>query len=97
MLAQMGNRDVLLRLQGNIQTRLQGLGQPTAALACTEDMLRLAPGEPRLWREAAEMHQRLDQVSAALRCFARFLDLVPTGDAATRARTTVSELRARLN
>ena len=36
-------------------------------------MLRVAPDHATLWREAALMHQRLDQVGAALRCFERFL------------------------
>ncbi len=96
-LAPMGARDVLLRLQVNIKQRLLVLGQVSAALACTEDMLRIAPDEAYLWREAALMNQRLDRVSAALRCFERFLALVPSGDAAIRARATVIELRARLN
>jgi len=43
------------------------------------------------------MNQRLDHVAAALRCFERFLALVPEGEVAARARTTVDELRARLN
>lgn len=97
MFAPMGARDVLLRLQTNIRSRLLALGQFNAALACTEDMLRIAPDEALLWREAALMNQRLDHVSAALRCFGRFLELVPAGDAAARARAAVHELRARLN
>jgi regulator of sirC expression with transglutaminase-like and TPR domain len=60
-------------------------------------MLRIAPLEAFLWREAAVMNQRLDQVAAALRCFERFLDMVPAGDAAIRARAAMDELRARLN
>jgi hypothetical protein len=36
-------------------------------------------------------------VGAALRCFDRFLDLVPEGDAASRVRGAVDELRSRLN
>ncbi len=43
------------------------------------------------------MNQRLDHVEAALRCFERFLDLVPQGDAAVRARAAMEELRTRLN
>lgn len=97
MLEPMGSRDVLLRLQVNIKARLQLHGQLTAAVACTEDMLRFAPNEAQLWREAAEMHQRLDHFAAALQCFEKFLELVPTGPAATRARAAARELRAKLN
>lgn len=98
MLQPMPARDVLLRLQVNVKTRLLQLGQLRAGLACTEDMLRIAPeAAPLLWREAAILHQRLDHFSAALRCYERFLQLVPHGDAATRARAAVHELRGRLN
>jgi regulator of sirC expression with transglutaminase-like and TPR domain len=97
LLAPMGARSVLLRLQNNIKVRRLTANDLVGALACTEDMLRIAPDEAALWREAAVMNQRLDQVSAALRCFARFLGLVPQGDAAARVRTAMDELRSRLN
>jgi regulator of sirC expression with transglutaminase-like and TPR domain len=97
MLAPMTSRDVLLRLQVNIKSRLLVIGQTQAALACTEDMLRLAPAEAVLWREAAELNQRLERVAAALRCYEQFLTLVPQGEAARRARATMGQLRARLN
>ena len=93
----MTTREVLLRLQNNIKVRRLGAGELPGALACVEDMLRIAPDAAALWREAALIHQRLDQVAAALRCFGRFLTLVPTGPAATRARAAVDDLRTRLN
>jgi hypothetical protein len=43
------------------------------------------------------MNQRLDRVSAALRCFDHFLALVPEGDAASRVRGAIDDLRTRLN
>ena len=97
LLAPMSTRAVLLRLQNNIKGRRLGTGDLPGALACTEDMLRIAPDAAPLWREAALMHQRLDQVAAAVRCFERFLQLVPKGDAAARVRSAVDELRGRLN
>jgi regulator of sirC expression with transglutaminase-like and TPR domain len=93
----MSARRVLLRLQNNIMTRRLQAGDLPAALTCTEDMLRIAPDNANLWRQAAVMNQRLDRVGAALRCFDRFLDLVPEGDAASRVRGAVDELRSRLN
>jgi regulator of sirC expression with transglutaminase-like and TPR domain len=72
-------------------------GRLAEALTGVEDMLRIAPDEATLWREAALINQRLDRVAAALRCFERFLDLVPRGDAAARARAAMDELRTRLN
>jgi regulator of sirC expression with transglutaminase-like and TPR domain len=97
VLAPMSARRVLLRLQENIRTRRLAAGDDPAALACTLDMLRIAPDNAALWRDAAGMHQRLDQVAAALRCYARVLDLVPEGDGATRARIAMDVLRSRLN
>ena len=97
MLAPMGARAVLLRLQNNIKLRRLRAGDLAGGLACTEDMLRIAPEEASQWREAAVMNQRLDHVAAALRCYARFLDLVPQGDVADRVRAAVSELRTRMN
>lgn len=97
MLAAMTTRDVLLRLQVNIKSRLLMIGQVQPALAVVEDMLRLAPEEALLWREAAEINQRLDRVAAALKCYERFLVLFPHGEAAARARAAMGQLRARLN
>ena len=97
LLAPMATRAVLLRLQNNIKLRRLHTGDLSGALACAEDMLRFAPEEAPLWRETALLHQRLDQVAAALRCFQRFLDLVPRGEAAKRVRAAMDELRSRLN
>jgi len=97
LLRPMSARRVLLRLQNNIVGRRLEAGDLAGALTCTEDMLRIAPDHADLWRQAAVMNQRLDRVSAALRCFDRFLALVPEGDAATRIRGAIEELRTRLN
>ena len=97
VLAPMPARRVLLRLQENISRRRLAADNVEGALACTEDMLRLAPETAYLWREAAQMHERLDQVTAALQCYTRLLDLVPEGDTATSTRTVMDGLRSRLN
>ncbi len=97
LLAPMSARGVLLRLQNNIKSRRLAAGDLTGALATVEDMARIAPDHATLWREAALLNQRLDRVAAALRCFERFLDMVPKGEAADRARIAMEELRARLN
>ncbi len=97
LLRPMNARRVLLRLQNNILTRKLQAGDMTGALSCTEDMLRIAPDVAELWRQAAVMNQRLDRVTAALRCFERCLALVPSGGAADRVRLAMEELRGRLN
>ncbi|MDR3529484.1 MAG: transglutaminase-like domain-containing protein [Rhodopila sp.] len=97
LLQAMGARDVLLRLQNNIKIRRMKNNDLPGALVCAEDMLLIAPDYSALWRETALINQRLDRVGAALRCFERFLKLVPQGEAATRARAAMDELRSRLN
>ena len=97
LLRPMNARRVLLRLQNNIMSRRLVAGDLTGALTCTEDMLRIAPDHADLWRQAAVMNQRLDRVGAALRCYEHFLKLVPEGDAASRIRGAIDELRTRLN
>jgi regulator of sirC expression with transglutaminase-like and TPR domain len=97
LLRPMSSRRVLLRLQNNILSRRLQAGDMPGALTCTEDMLRMAPDHADLWRQAAVMNQRLDRVGAALRCYEHFLILVPEGDAASRIRGAIDELRTRLN
>lgn len=97
LLQPMSARRVLLRLQNNIMTRRLQAGDVPAAMACIEDMLRIAPDHAEMWRQAAMIHQRLDHVGAALKCYDRFLALVPKGEVADRVRETVEQLRSRLN
>ena len=92
-----GNRAILLRLANNLRTRRLAGGDLAGALACAEDMLRIAPDSAPLWRETGMLHQRIDQVGAALRCFERFLSLVPRGASADRLRAEMAALRARLH
>lgn len=97
LLRPMSARRVLLRLQNNIMTRRLQADDAPGALSCMEDMLRFAPDQAELWRQAAAMNQRMDRVGAALRCYDRFLALVPDGEAATQVRAAAEALRSRLN
>ena len=97
LLRPMNSRRVLLRLQNNILTRRLAADDPDGALACAEDMLRIAPDHASLWQQVALLNQKLDRISAALRCFDRFLALVPDGEAAREARSISESLRGRLN
>jgi regulator of sirC expression with transglutaminase-like and TPR domain len=97
MLAPMSRRAVLLRLQTNIRLRRLQDNDLEGALACTADMLRLAPDAAPLWREAAVMNARLGRLGAAIEDMERFLELVPTGEAAARGRDMIEEWRARLH
>ena len=96
-LAPMGKRAVLLRLQNNIKLRRLRDGDLAGAVACTEDMLRLAPDAAPLWREAGLMHQRLGQITAAILNLEHFLELAPEGPQAIRVKGLLEELRQQLN
>ena len=96
-LAPMDRRAVLLRLQNNIKVRRLRDGDLSGAVACTEDMLRIAPDAAALWREAGLMHQRLDHIGAAIAALETFLTLAPEGVQALRVRGLLEELRQRLN
>ena len=97
VLQPMSARRVLLRLQENLRVRRLQAQDFAGGLACTEAMLAIAPDEAPLWREAAVMNQRLDRIATAIKCYSRFLDLVPSGVAAIQTRAAMDELRARLN
>ncbi len=97
VLQPMSARRVLLRLQENLRVRRLRHEDVPGALACTEDMLRIAPDNAQLWREAAKMHERQEHVAAAIRCYSRFIDLMPDRDASARARSAIETLRGRLN
>ena len=43
------------------------------------------------------MHESLGDVTDAIRCNEKVLELVPKGDLALRARTAIDGLRSRLN
>lgn len=90
-------RGVLLRLQNNIKLRRINGGDVAGGLTAVLDMLRIAPDHAPLWREAALLHQRLDQVGASLHCYEQLLRLMGTGEAAERVRTAMDDLRNRLN
>ncbi len=93
----MSKRDVLLRLQRNIAFRRQTGGDLAGALRCTEDMLRIAPGDIDLWQDAVVLNQKLDQMAAAVRCMGRVVALIPPGEDADRARAAMRRLRSSLN
>lgn len=97
LLRPMSVRRVLMRLQNNIMTRRLQSGDISGALRCLEDMLRIGPDHAELWRQAALLHQRQDHVGAAMRCYERFLALVPQGEMSEAVRAALGELRSRLN
>ena len=97
MLAAMSKRDVLLRLQNNIKLRRLQANDLEGGLAAAQDMLRFAPDQAALWREVGLIEHRLERIGAALASLDKALALEPKGEAASRIRGLVEELRNRLN
>ena len=93
----MGNRDILLRLQGNINIRLLREERFDDALETLEVMLLFAPDKPELWRETGLLHARLDHIKDAIRALEEYLRRCGTDETRYNTSMLLQELRARLN
>jgi regulator of sirC expression with transglutaminase-like and TPR domain len=90
------NRDVLLRLQNNLRMRLFRTGEVRRAAAITESMLRIAPEETALWREAGVLYAELGDVGPAISALERFLDSSGSDSARHQAAALLQKLRGGL-
>ena len=68
--APVSDRDVLLRLQNNIKSRLLQAGRAEPALRIVQTMLLLAPDLAGLWHEAGVLNARLGNMRAAVEALA---------------------------
>lgn len=93
----MGNRDILLRLQSNIKSRLLQRERWDDAVEIIETMLLFAPGQTGLWREAGLLHTRLDHIKDAIRALEEFLRRTGAEEKRYKTSMLLQELRARLN
>ena len=93
----MGNRDILLRLQGNIKIRLLREERFDDALETLEVMLLFAPDKPELWRETGLLHARLDHIKDAIRALEEYLRRCGTDETRYNTSMLLQELRAQLN
>lgn len=93
----MGNRDILLRLQNNIKTRLLREERFEDALETLETMLLFAPNKPDLWRETGLLHARLDHIEDAVEALEEYLRRCGADKARYNTSLLLQELRARLN
>ena len=93
----MGNRDILLRLQGNINIRLLREERFEDALETLEVMLLFAPDKPELWRETGLLHARLGHIKDAIQALEEYLRRCGTDETRYNTSMLLQELRARLN
>ena len=95
--APVSDRDVLLRLQNNLKSRLMQQQRHERAVRVVETMLMLAPDLAELWREAGMLHRQLGNIRAAARRFEQYVVRAPEGMARHQAAAILQQLRAQLN
>ena len=95
--APVSDRDVLLRLQNNIKSRLLQQQRHERAVKVVETMLMLAPDLADLWREAGMLHRQLGNIRAAAGAFEQYVVRAPDGMARHQAAAILQQLRGQLN
>src|SRR5262244_332655 len=91
------DRDVLLRLQNNLQARLLQSQQHERALMVVQTMIMLASDLAELWREAGMLHRHLGNSRAAGAALEQYVVRAPDGAARHQAAAILQQLRAQLN
>jgi regulator of sirC expression with transglutaminase-like and TPR domain len=95
--APVADRDVLLRLQNNVKSRLLQAGQHERALRVVETMLLLAPDLAELWQEAGLLNARLGNLRAGANALEEFIIRAPEGSARHQAAALLQQLKSKLN
>lgn len=91
------DRDVLLRLQNNLKSRLIQQRRLERAVTIVETMLMLAPDLAELWREAGLLHRQLGNLRAAAAALEQYIVRAPEGGERHQAAAVLQQLRAQLN
>ena len=91
------DRTILLRLINNQRTRLLSAGNNQAALAVVERMLWLAPTNPGLVAEAAEIEVALGRINGAIQRLERLSHNIADATLQQRIAADIKRLRTRLN
>lgn len=91
------DREVLLRLQNNLKSRLLQGRRYEEAVRVIETMRMLAPDLADLSREAGVIHAQLGNMKAAVRSIEEFIAGAPDGEARHEAAVVLQQLKAKLN
>jgi regulator of sirC expression with transglutaminase-like and TPR domain len=95
--APVSDRDVLLRLQNNLKSRLIQQQRDERAAKVSDTMLMLAPDLAELWREAGILHRQIGNIRAAAADFEQYILRAPDGAARHQAAAILQQLRGQLN
>lgn len=95
--APVSDREVLLRLQNNLKSRLIQGQQVERAARVIETMQMLAPDLADLWREAGLLQAQLGNMRAAMNSIEQFVARSPDGAARHEAAIILQQLKTKLN
>jgi regulator of sirC expression with transglutaminase-like and TPR domain len=95
--APVSDRDVLLRLQNNLKTRLWRQERHEPAVRVVETMLMLAPEAAELWHEAALLYWQIGNIRASIGALEQVVARAPDDTARHQAAAMLQRLRTQLN
>ena len=95
--APVSDRDVLLRLQNNLKSRLVRQQRHEPAVRVVETMLMLAPETAELWHEAGMLYRQLGNIRASIRALEQYVERAPDGAERSQAAAMLQRLRTQLN
>src|SRR3954451_1010208 len=95
--APVSDRDVLLRLQNNLKSRLLQAGRQEHALRVIDTMLMLASELAELWHESGILHARHGNMLASVSALEEFVIRAPEGTARHQAAAMLQQLKSKLN
>ncbi|HVC51454.1 MAG TPA: transglutaminase-like domain-containing protein [Stellaceae bacterium] len=95
--APVADRDILLRLQNNLKSRLVQGGRHERAVRVIETMLMLGPDMIELWREAGMLHAQLGNIRAAMDALGEYVRRAPDGADRHQVAAILQQLKTRLN
>jgi regulator of sirC expression with transglutaminase-like and TPR domain len=95
--APVSDRDVLLRLQNNLKSRLLQAGRQEQAARVVDTMLMLAPDLAELWHESGILHARLGNMRASVGALEEFVRRAPEGMERHQAAAFLQQLKSKLN
>ncbi|HYM50591.1 MAG TPA: tetratricopeptide repeat protein [Candidatus Limnocylindrales bacterium] len=90
-------RQILARILNNLKGIYMGKGDLARALAASDRIMLANPHATAEWRDRGMIEYRLHRDQAALRDFARYLEVRPEPEDAARIRQLRNELLGRLN
>jgi regulator of sirC expression with transglutaminase-like and TPR domain len=95
--APVADREVLLRLQNNLKSRLIQGQRHEQAVRVIETMQMLAPDLAELYREAGLLHAQLGNMRAAVSAIEQYVARAPEGSQRHEAAVVLQQLKAKLN